>query len=246
MNYEWNWGVLLELAPGSAVAYWQTLIDGFWWTLITALCAFALALVVGVPVGTARTLPRGPVKVVLDLGVELFRNIPLLVQMFLWFFVVPELVPARIGDAIKAHEHSSLFTAILCLGLFTSARIAEQVKAGIQSLPSGQMNAGLALGLDRTDVYRFVLLPQAFRLILPPMTSEMVNCVKNTSVALAIGLVELMARTRAMQEFSFRIFEAFTVATLVYLLINGTIVLVMGRAENILSKHLRKESKGRV
>ncbi len=240
MNYDWNWRVLLELAPGTPAPYWQTLMDGTCWTLVTAVSAFTLALIVGVPAGTVRTFPRGPVPVMLDMAVELFRNIPLLVQMFLWFFVIPELLPATIGDAVKAHEHSSLLTAILCLGLFTSARIAEQVKAGIQSLPPGQMNAGLALGLGRGDVYRFILLPQAFRLILPPLTSEMVNVVKNSSVALAIGLVELTARTRAMQEFSFRIFEAFTVATLIYLAINGTLVLVMGRVEHVLNAHLRQ------
>ncbi len=241
MNYDWNWRVLLELAPGTDLPYWKTLAEGCWWTLKTATLAFLIALLIGVPAGTARTFPRGALVTVLDACVELFRNIPLLVQMFLWFFVVPELVPPAWGDAIKSAEHSSFYTAVLSLGLFTSARIAEQVKAGIQSLPRGQMHAGLALGMGRLAVYRLVLLPQAFRLILPPLTSEMVNIVKNSSVALAIGLVELMARTRAMQEFSFRIFEAFTVATLAYLGINGAIVLAMGVVERSLNRHRLRE-----
>jgi glutamate/aspartate transport system permease protein len=237
MNYDWNWRVLLEFAPGTNLPYWKTIAEGTWWTIKTASLSFLVALLIGVPAGTLRTFPRGTLTRILDLFVEFFRNIPLLVQMFLWFFVVPELVPNAWGDAMKSAENSSFYTAIVSLGLFTSARIAEQVKAGIQSLPVGQRNAALALGLGRIGVYRFVLLPQALRLIVPPMTSEMVNVVKNSSVALAIGLVELMARTRAMQEFSFRIFEAFTVATAVYLLINTGIVLAMGAVERTLNKH---------
>ena len=102
---------------------------------------------------------------------------------------------------------------MLCLGIYTSVRVAEQVKAGIQSLPRGQGMAGTALGLTLAQTYRYVLLPQAFRIILPPLTSEFMNIIKNSSVALTIGLLELTGRARAMQEFSFQVFEAFAAAT---------------------------------
>jgi glutamate/aspartate transport system permease protein len=161
--------------------------------------------------------------------VELFRNIPLLVQMFLWFFVLPELVPRALGDWIKQMPPpwAAYVPAVLCLGFYTSARIAEQVRAGIQSLPRGQRMAGTAMGLTLPQTYRHVLMPQAFRIILPPLTSEFLNVIKNSAVALTIGLLELTARARSMQEFTFQVFEAFTAATVLYILVNIVVVLGM-------------------
>jgi glutamate/aspartate transport system permease protein len=153
--------------------------------------------------------------------------------MFLWFFVVPELLPQGLGDWIKQvpPPWGSYIPAVLCLGIFTSVRVAEQVKAGIQSLSRGQRFAGTAAGLTQAQTYRYVLLPQAFRIILPPLTSEFMNVIKNSSVALTIGLLELTGRARAMQEFSFRVFEAFTAATVIYLLTNLVVVLGMRALE---------------
>jgi glutamate/aspartate transport system permease protein len=165
--------------------------------------------------------------------VEIFRNIPLIVQMFLGFFVFPEFIPKGMGDAIKQMPPpwSAFIPAVLCLGVFTSVRVAEQVRAGIQSLPRGQRMAGTAMGLTQTQTYVHVILPQAFRIILPPLTSEFMNIIKNSSVALTIGLLELTGRARAMQEFSFRVFEAFTAATVIYLLTNLIVVLLMRALE---------------
>ena len=233
MNYHWNWGILLAPEPGGTGTYLAYLFVGLGWTLATALAAWVMALTIGSVVGTLRTTPY---KWVVRLGnayVEIFRNIPLIVQMFLWFFVVPELLPKALGDWIKQvpPPWGSYFPAVLCLGLFTSVRVAEQVKAGIQSLSRGQGMAGTALGLTLAQSYRFVLLPQAFRIVLPPLTSEFMNVIKNSSVALTIGLLELTGRARAMQEFSFRVFEAFTAATLIYLLTNLLVVFAMRALE---------------
>jgi glutamate/aspartate transport system permease protein len=166
--------------------------------------------------------------------VEIFRNIPLIVQMFLWFFVVPELLPQALGDWIKQvpPPWGSYLPAVMCLGIFTSVRVAEQVRAGINSLPRGQRFAGTAMGLTAAQTYRYVILPQAFRIILPPITSEFMNIIKNSSVALTIGLLELTGRARAMQEFSFKVFEAFTAATVIYLVTNLVVVLLMRALEN--------------
>jgi len=125
----------------------------------------------------------------------------------------------------------SYLPAVMCLGLYTSVRVAEQVKSGIGSLSRGQGMAGTALGLTLGQCYRFVLLPQAFRIVLPPLTSEFLNVIKNSSVALTIGLLELTGRARAMQEFSFRVFEAFAAATVIYLLANLVVVLAMRALE---------------
>ena len=235
MNYNWNWSIFWELSPDASGTYIQTLFYGLGWTLATALTAWVLALGIGILVGTMRTTPVRWLVMTGNAFTELFRNIPLLVQMFLWFFVVPELLPTAMGDWVKQLPNASFWTAVVALALFTAARVAEQVRAGIQSLPRGQMAAGTALGLTMPQTYRYVVLPVAMRVVLPPLTSEFLNIIKNSSVALTIGLMELTARTRAMQEFSFQVFEAFTAATLIYLAVNGLVVLGMRGVESWLA-----------
>jgi len=234
MNYNWNWGVLLAPEPGGTGTYLYYLVVGLGWTLATALAAWVIALAIGSIVGTLRTTPMPLVVRLGDAYVEIFRNVPLIVQMFLWFFVMPELLPKDLGDWVKQvpPPWGSYLPAVLCLGIYTSVRVAEQVKAGINSLSRGQGMAGTALGLTLGQNYRFVLLPMAFRIVLPPLTSEFMNVIKNSSVALTIGLLELTGRARAMQEFSFRVFEAFAAATLIYLLTNLVVVLAMRALEN--------------
>jgi glutamate/aspartate transport system permease protein len=233
VNYSWHWKVLLETEPGGTGSYLHYLIVGLGWTLATALAAWVIALLVGGFVGTVRTTNLKWAVRVGNLYVEIFRNVPLIVQMFLWFFVVPELLPTGLGDWIKQMPPpwGSYIPAVMCLGIFTSVRVAEQVRAGINSLPRGQRFAGTAMGLNEFQTYRFVILPQAFRIILPPLTSESMNIIKNSSVALTIGLLELTGRARAMQEFSFHVFEAFTAATVIYLLTNLLVVLLMRAIE---------------
>jgi glutamate/aspartate transport system permease protein len=233
VNYNWHWAVLLEAEPGGTGSYLEYLIVGLGWTLATALAAWLIALAIGTLVGTVRTTPLRWAVRLGDAYVEVFRNIPLIVQMFLWFFVIPELVPVALGDWIKQMPPpwGSYVPAVLCLALFTSVRVAEQVRAGIQSLPRGQRMAATAMGLTQAQAYRYVILPQSLRIILPPLTSEFMNVIKNSSVALTIGLLELTGRARAMQEFSFRVFEAFSAATLIYLVTNLVVVLLMRALE---------------
>jgi glutamate/aspartate transport system permease protein len=228
VNYHWNWKIFWQMSPTGEGTYLHTLFVGLGWTLATALAAWVIALVIGSILGVIRTTP---VRWAVRLGnayVEIFRNIPLLVQMFLWFFVLPEFLPERLGTAMKQMPPpwGSYVPAVLCLGFFTAARVSEQVRAGIQSLARGQRFAATALGLTLPQSYRYVLLPMGFRIILPPLTSEFMNIIKNSSVALTIGLVELTAAARSMQEFSFQVFEAFTAATLIYIVTN--IVVVTG------------------
>ena len=233
MNYNWHWQVLLEPEPGGTGTYLHYLLVGLGWTLATALAAWVIALALGALVGTLRTTPPRWVVRAGNLYVEVFRNVPLIVQMFLWFFVLPEIVPKALGDWMKQMPPpwSSYIPAVVCLGIFTSVRVAEQVRAGIQSLSRGQSMAGTALGLTLPQTYRYVVLPMAFRIILPPLTSEFMNIIKNSSVALTIGLLELTGRARSMQEFSFRVFEAFAAATVIYILTNLVVVLAMRALE---------------
>jgi glutamate/aspartate transport system permease protein len=229
MNYNWNWGILFAPEPGGTGTFLHYLLVGLGWSIVTALCAWVMALVIGSVIGTLRTTNSPWVVRLGNAYVEIFRNIPLIVQMFLWFFVFPELLPKGMGDAIKQMPPpwSSFIPAVLCLGIFTSVRVAEQVRAGINSLPRGQRMAGTAMGLTTTQTYVHVILPQAFRIILPPLTSEFMNVIKNSSVALTIGLMELTGRARAMQEMTFQVFEAFAAATVIYLITNLVVVLGM-------------------
>lgn len=227
MNYTWNWHIFGEMSPDGVHTYLDTLWAGLTWTLTTAGMAWIMALLLGMVIGTVRTLPNKWIVGLANAYVELFRNVPLLVQMFLWYFVMPELLPTDLGNWVKSLPNAPFVTAVLCLGFFTSARVAVQVTAGIEALPRGQKLAGTALGLTLPQTYRFILLPMAARVILPPLSSEFLNIIKNSSVALTIGLVELTASARAIQEFSFQVFEAFSAATIIYIVVNLAVVVLM-------------------
>ncbi len=235
MNYSWNWRIFWEQSPDGADTYFDLLLLGLKWTIATAACAWVLALFVGAVVGILRTSRHKFVEGICAVHVEVFRNVPLLVQLFLWYFVLPEVLPSTAGLWLKHLPSASFFTSVVGLGLFMSARVAEIVRAGVTSVPIGQRYAGLALGLSETQVCRFVLLPVATRTILPPLTSELLNTIKNTSVALTIGLPELTAQARAMQEFSFQVFESFAAATALYFAINGSVAILMRFVERRLA-----------
>jgi glutamate/aspartate transport system permease protein len=191
----WDWQVFCkETTSGDVIASCFgrggniTYLDWLWsawsWTLSVALLALLVALLVGSLMGIFRTVPHKGLVALGNAWTELFRNIPLLVQIFLWYHVLPSLFKPLQGVP-------SFVLVVFALGFFTSARIAEQVKAGIQTLPKGQRYAGLAMGLTLPQTYRYVLLPMAFRIVIPPLTSESMNIVKNSSVAFAVSITEL-------------------------------------------------------
>jgi glutamate/aspartate transport system permease protein len=232
MNYKWNWGVFFQQTPDGDAFYWQWLLWGFGWTLAISAVAWLIALVMGSVVGVIRTTERPWLVQLGNAWTELFRNIPLLVQMFLWYFVIPEFVPPLKSWMVGTEPiYAQFLAAVLCLGLFTSARVAEQVRAGIQSLPRGQRMAGRALGLSEPQVYRYVLLPMAFRIVIPPLTSETMNLIKNSSIALTIGLAELTFRSREIGEYTFNFFEAFSAATIIYIAVAMSANRVMAWVE---------------
>jgi glutamate/aspartate transport system permease protein len=227
-----NLSIFLEQMPDGDAAWWQMLANGLGWTLGTACFAALIAFALGSALGVARTTSRTWLVRLGNAYVEVFRNIPLLVQFFVWYFVVPGIVPAVKAWVVSLDPTEHQFvTAVVCLGLFTAARVSEQVRAGIQALPRGQRGAGYAIGLTEWQTYRYVLLPMAYRIIIPPLTSELMNLIKNTAVAYSIGLTELFFRTREMGEMTFRYFEVFAAATLVYLVIAMTANRVMAFVE---------------
>ena len=205
----WDWQVFLN-DDGSGRTYLQWMIDAWGWTLSVAGASWLVAMVFGAVMGTFRTLPNSPWLVRLaNLWVELFRNVPLLVQIFLWYFVVPKIFPAM-------KDVPGFVLVVLALGFFTSARIAEQVRAGVQALPRGQRYAGMALGLTTAQTYRYVILPMAFRIIIPPLTSESMNLLKNSSVAFAVSIAELTMFAMQAQEETSRGIEIYIAVTALY------------------------------
>lgn len=227
-----NLGIFFEQVPDGDGTWLEMLFAGLGWTLSVAALAWIMAFILGSIIGVARTTDKTWLVRLGNAYVELFRNIPLIVQFFVWYFVVPGLIPAvKVWVTTLDPTEHQFVTAVVCLGFFTSSRIAEQVRSGIQSLPRGQRNAGYALGLTQIQTYRYVLLPMAYRIIIPPLTSEVMNLIKNTAVAYSIGLVELFFRTREMGEMTFRYFEAFAAATLIYVTIAMTANRVMAFIE---------------
>ena len=271
MSIDWNWGIFLQQAPFGNTTYLGWIWSGFQVTIALSICAWIIAFLVGSFFGILRTVPNRFLSGLGTLYVELFRNVPLIVQFFTWYLVIPELLPEKIGMWFKAELDPNiqfflssmlclgLFTAarvceqvraaiqslprgqknaalamgltLLCLGLFTAARVCEQVRAAIQSLPRGQKNAALAMGLTLPQAYRYVLLPNAYRVIVPPMTSEMMNLVKNSAIASTIGLVDMAAQAGKLLDYSAHAWESFTAITLAYVLINAFIMLVMTLVE---------------
>ena len=207
----WDWQVFLQ-DDGSGRTYLEWMLEAWRWTLAVAASAWLVAMVVGAVVGTIRTLPDKPWLVRLgNAWVELFRNIPLLVQIFLWYFVVPKIFPAF-------QQVPGFVLVVLGLGFFTSARIAEQFRAGIQALPRGQRYAAMAMGFSTWQSYRYVILPMAFRIILPPLTSESMNLLKNSSVAFAVSIAELTMFAMQAQEETSRGIEIYLAVTALYAL----------------------------
>ena len=224
----WDWQVFLN-DDGSGRTYLQWMFNAWGWTLAVAGCSWLLAVSIGALMGTLRTMQASPWLVRLaTVWVELFRNIPLLVQIFLWYFVVPKMFPAF-------QQVPGFLLVVFALGFFTSARIAEQVRAGIQALPVGQRYAGMALGFNTLQTYRYVILPMALRIILPPLTSESMNLLKNSSVAFAVSIAELTMFAMQAQEETSRGIEVYLAVTALYALsafaVNRVFALIEKKAQ---------------
>ena len=232
----WDWQVYCkdtiegEVMPrcfgtGGDITYLDWMLSAWGWTVSVSLCALLVALVVGSLIGVLRTLPESPWLVRLgNAWVEVFRNVPLLVQIFLWYYVVPALVPAMRGL-------SPFVLVVIALGLFTSARIAEQVRAGIQALPKGQRYAGMAVGFTTAQTYRYVILPMAYRIIIPPLTSESMNIFKNSSVAFAVSIAELTQFYLQASEETSRPMEIYIGVVILYVISAMTINRIMAVVE---------------
>ena len=243
MSANWDWGIFFQPAPFGNTTYLGWILSGLKVTVLLSICAWIIAFLVGSLLGILRTVPNKFLSSLGTIYVEIFRNVPLIVQFFTWYLVIPEFLPSSLRDWFKMDLDPNIqffISSTLCLGLFTAARMTEQVRAAIQSLPRGQKAAGLAMGLTLPQTYRYVLLPNAYRVIIPPMTSEMLNLVKNSAIASTIGLVDMAAQAGKLLDYSARAYESFTAITLAYVGINVIIMLAM----HLLEKRVRLPGTG--
>ena len=227
MKYNWNWSVLIE------PQYFDWIISGTLWTIYLSIASSFIAFFLGSIIGIFRTLDNKILNFIGTTYVEIFRNIPLLVQMFIWYFVFPEIVTDDFGTWLKQDLPNPEFSsALMCLGTYTASRVAEQVRSGINSVSTGVGMAGYATGLSTYQLYIYILLPIGYRIIIPPLTSEFLTIFKNSSLALTIGLLELTARSNMIIDWTFQGFEAYTAATIIYVSVTMIVTLIMQRIEN--------------
>jgi glutamate/aspartate transport system permease protein len=235
----WDWQVFCKSTLGDEasascfgqngdITYLDWLLSAWGWTLSVSALALVVALATGILIGILRTLPSAPWRWFGNAWTELFRNIPLLVQIFMWYHVLPQIFPVL-------QQLPSLLLVVFALGFFTSARVSEQVKAGIGALPRGQRMAGLAMGLTLPQTYRHVLLPMALRIVIPPLTSESMNIIKNSAVAFAVSIAELTMFAMQAQEETSRGVEIYLAVTGLYFLS----ALVINRIAGFIERSVR-------
>jgi His/Glu/Gln/Arg/opine family amino acid ABC transporter permease subunit len=224
LSYQFKWSVLWSGQSG----HW--LLQGVLTTLEISALAWLLAVVLGIAAGASRTVPFVPLRILATSYVEFFRNVPLLVWMFFWYFGVPPLLPRAIQDWLFAHG-AEFWAGMFALGVYHGARFSEVIRSGIQSIPRTQFEASVATGLTVFQAYRLVILPIALRLIVPPATNESLNLLKNSSVALTISVAELTFQTRQIETYTARAIEALTAGTVIYLVLCLSIATVMAWVE---------------
>jgi glutamate/aspartate transport system permease protein len=224
VNYQFKWSVLWSGQSGA----W--LLQGLLTTLAISSLAWVLAATLGVVSGAMRTVPWRPVRVIATFYVEFFRNVPLLVWMFFWYFGVPPLLPAPLQDWLFNHG-AEFWAGMFALGVYHGARMSEVIRSGIQAIPRTQFEASIASGLTTFQAYRLVIVPIALRLIVPPATNESLNLLKNSSIALTISVAELTFQTRQIETYTAKAIEALTAGTLIYLVLCLGIARVMAAIE---------------
>lgn len=225
-----------------APRYVGWLLDGFGVTVALSLAVCIASTLLGMVLCLARLAPLAWVAWPTRAWLSFFRNTPLLVQLFFWYFGFSGLLPEGVLHWLnQPHQwqlayfglHWPSFEVIagfFGLSLFTAAFIAEEIRAGISGVPAGQLIAARALGLAPRHVWLHVLLPQALRIVLPPLMGQYMNAVKNSSLTMAIGLAELSYASRQVETETFKTFQAFGIATVLYI----ATVVILALAEQVL------------
>ena len=228
MNYEFDWSLLLQ-EPN-----WSWVVEGVSNTVQLSLLAWIMALTLGIVIGAIRMSKFPLLRLIGTTYVEIFRNIPLLIQLFLWFFVFPLLLPEDMMRAWNRLDGVPFLTALIGLSLFTAARIAEQIRSGISSIPKGQFLAAYSTGLTEVQTFRYVIIPYAFRVMIPAIASEFLTIFKNSALTLTIGVAEITGAAKTIEAYTFRGIEAYSAASLTYMITTASVVIFMSWLEHTL------------
>jgi glutamate/aspartate transport system permease protein len=225
LAYEFDWSVLWREPFG------MMLLKGLGLTIVIGLTAWIIALSLGIIIGTMRVMPFRSLRFLGTLYVEVFRNIPFIVQLFFWFFAGPMIFGETMARQINQVSSLNFYVAIIGLGLYTASRIAEHVRAGYTSIGLDQYCAVLSTGMTQVQMYRYVIIPYALRLTIPPLTTEFLTIFKNSSIAMTIGVAELTFQSYQIDAETFHGLESTTGAMLIYLLLGMTVVKFMNIVE---------------
>lgn len=232
MNAKLDFSILLR------PEYLEMILDGMVTMFELTLLAWLLAMAVGVVLATIRMTSSRVAQFFVAAYVEYHQNVPMLVQIFLWYFGAATLLPTTWQHWLNAH-HSGFIFAFIAVGLAMGAYISEDLRGGIRSIPKTQIEAARALGLSYLQATRLVTLPQAIRIAMPTLVSHSVLLFKNTSLAMTIGVAELTYVTREIESQSFRTVEVYLLATAAYL---GISLLIM-IAGSWVERHLRLQTR---
>ncbi len=203
-------------------------------TLELTVASWLLAMMLGTLLATLRMSGKRSAKAVVSAFVAYHRNVPMLVQIMMWYFALPSLLPDDAQMWINQFNGEFLYS-VIAIGLCMAAYVSEDIRSGLRAIPHGQFEASRALGLSYIGSMRFVILPQAMRIAVPPLINHTVLLFKNTSLAMAIGVAELTYATRQLENYTFRTFEAYLIASLGYLALS---LALMG-AGALLSRHYK-------
>lgn len=203
-------------------------LSGIGNTFFITVLSILLALVIGLIAGLGQISRFKPLNIFATVYVEIIRGIPLVVQLFYIYFVLGKFLKL---DGIPA--------AVIALGFCYGAYMGEVIRAGFQSIPKGQMEAALALGMTRGQAIRKIILPQTFKLILPPIGNEFIALLKDSSLVSIVAIPDLFRRGREYASESFEYFETYTLVALIYLVITLGLSFLVSRMEGVLKKNER-------
>lgn len=225
MGYELDWSILWN------EPYRTWILHGIFLTVVISLISWCFALIIGTIIGLMRESPVRGVRLFSTAFVEVHRNIPLLVQLFFGYFALPMLLPLPLRRFLYDLGWE-IGSAILVLSLYTSAKVAEHVRAGLKTVSAMVKEGALSTGLSWSQTQRYVVGPLLLRVIVPSLTTEFLTIFKGSSLAMTVGVVETTYITQRLGFQTFRWIEANTVGTLVYLGCAWAVALLMGVIES--------------
>ena len=224
-DYNFKWSILWS------DPYGMWIVQGIGYTLLIGACAWVIAFILGVLIGTMRVSNFRILRLLATVYTEIFRNIPFLVQLFFWYYAFPMLFGKTLTPIINKIPNFNLYVAIVGLGLYTASRVAEHVRSGYASISRDQYQAALSTCMTPVQMYRYVIIPYCLRLIIPPITTEFLTIFKNTSIAMVISVSETTFMTYQIDAETFHGFEATTAAMVIYFFIGMGVVKLMDLVE---------------